>query len=76
MMMVGGVTSGCRGGVDSYGIGSGDNCTYDGGSGGGGGAHLRRYSNADARRAVRGRRQAGWRRHSAAIAMQYKWEAL
>ena len=56
-MMAGGVMSGCRGGV---GIGSGDNCTYDGGSGGGGGAHLRRYSDADAQRAVRGRRQAGW----------------
>ncbi len=50
MMMVGGFVSGYRGGVDSCGIGSGDNFTCDGGgSGGGGGAHLRRYSDADAR---------------------------
>jgi hypothetical protein len=71
MVMAGGVMSSCRGGVDSCDIGSGDNCTCDGGSGGGGGAHLRRYSDAaDARRAVRGQWQAGWGRHYAAIAMQ------
>jgi len=71
MVMAGGVMSGCRGGVDSCDIGSGDNCTCDGGSGGGGGTHLRRYSDAaDARRAVRGRQQAGWIRHYAAINMQ------
>ena len=56
-MMAGGVMSGCRGGIDSCGIGSGDNCTCDGGSGSGGGAHLRRYSDADVQRAVRGRRR-------------------
>jgi len=33
-------------------------------------ALISRYSNANARRAVCGRRQAGWGRHYAAIAMQ------
>ena len=49
--MVGGVMSGCRGGVDSCGIGS-DTIELATSSGGGGGTHLRRYSDARAQKGL------------------------